>query len=254
MKRMAFFVEGQTEQIFVNRLVRYMLGPKNTNIIQRKLRGGTNAPRQEITRHISLARRPDYEVLIIDCGADNRVKSEMLENLENLHEHNYLYLVGLRDLYPLPLDELDGLSRGLRFLPPRLKNKVQRFEVVIAVREIETWILSEKTHFQKIDKRLTPEFIKQKLGFNIADLNPVDRIHPAADLDKIYKLIGQAYGKKFNQTTKIIHSLDIKQIMGPLRSKIPGLNTLITVIEDFRALVDDDTTDAEDDYEIINIQ
>ena len=240
MKRMAFFVEGQTEQIFVNRLVRYMLGPKNTNIIQRRLRGGTNAPRQEITRHASLARRPDYEVLIIDCGADNRVKSEMLENLENLHENNYKFLIGLRDLYPLPLDELRGLSRGLRFLPPRLKNKVQRFEVVIAVREIETWILSEKTHFQKIDKRLTPELIKQKLGINITALNPLDSVHPAADLDKIYKLIGQSYGKKFNQTAKIIHTLDIKQIMGPMREKISGQNTLITVIEDFRALVDDD--------------
>lgn len=243
MKRMAFFVEGQTEQIFVNRLVRYMLGPKNTNIIQRRLRGGTNSPRQEITRHASLARKPSYEVLIIDCGADNRVKSEMLENLENLHENNYCFLIGLRDLYPLPLEEFEPLYKGLQFLPPRLKNKADKFEVVIAVREIETWILSEKTHFQKIDKRLTPDFIQKKLGFDITKLAPLARVHPAADLDKIYKLVGQAYGKKFNQTAKIIHTLDIRQIMGPLREQLKGLDRLISIIEEFRELEEDETLD-----------
>lgn len=240
MKRMAFFVEGQTEQIFVNRLVRYMLGPKNTNIIQRKLRGGTNIPKQEITRHASLARQPDYEVLIVDCGADNRVKSEMLENLENLHDKKYKYLIGLRDLFPLPLSELQVLGRGLQFLPPRLKNRVQKFEVIVAVREIETWFLAEKTHFQKIDKRLTPDFIKKKLGINIVELNPIESVHPAADLDRIYKLVGLSYGKRYTQTAKLIHTLDIKQIMGPLRDSLQSLDRLISVIENFKALADDD--------------
>lgn len=245
---MAFFVEGQTEQIFVNRIIRYMLGPKNTNIIQRKLRGGTNMPKQEITRHASLALRPDYEVLIVDCGADNRVKSEMLENLENLHDKNYKYMVGLRDLYPLPLEELQVLSKGLLFLPPRLKNKVEVFDVVIAVREIETWFLSEKTHFQKIDKRLTNEFINKKLGLNLAEVNPLERWHPADDLDRIYKLVGQSYGKKYAQTAKIVHTLDIKQIMGPLRGQLQSLDRLISIVEDFRALADDDIDEEDDLY------
>lgn len=240
MKRMAFFVEGQTEQIFVNRLVRYMLGPKNTNIIQKKVKGGTNIPKQEITRHMSLSRRPDYEVLIVDCGSDNRVKSEMLENLENLNDNNFKFLIGLRDLYPLPLEELDRLEKGLRFLPPRLKKLPAEFDVVVAVREIETWFLAETTHYEKIDKRLTGDYISKKLGFNPWTINPVSRVHPATDLNHIYRLVGQSYAKRFGQTLKMVHKLDIKQIMGPLRDKIKGVDRLISIIEQFRDLDDDD--------------
>ena len=245
MKRMAFFVEGQTEQIFVNRLIRYLLGPKQTNIIQKKLRGGTNSPKESLTRHMSLARQPDYEVLIVDCGADNRVKSEMLENLENLHENNYHYLIGLRDLYPLPLEELEKLQKGLQFLPPRLKKLSARFEIVIAVREIETWFLAETTHYQKIDKKLTGEFIQKKLGFNPEVVDPIARKHPADDLNNIYRLAGQSYTKKYSQTIKMVHSLDIKQVMGPLRYKFKNLNDLITIIEDFRAIGESQTKNIE---------
>lgn len=231
---MAFFVEGQTEQIFVNRLIRYILGPKQTNIIQKRLRGGTNAPKEEITRHMSLARNPDYEVLIVDCGADNRVKSEMLENLENLSENDFHYMIGLRDLYPLPLDEYEKLYKGLQFLPPRLKKTSVKFEIVVAVREIESWFLAETTHFLKIDKKLTGEYIQKKLGFNPRLVDPITRVHPADDMNNIYQLVGQSYAKKYNQTAKIVHSLDIKQIMGPLRHKFKGINDLITIIEEFR--------------------
>lgn len=240
MKRMAFFVEGQTEQIFVNRLVRYLLGPKNTNIIQIKVKGGTNIPKQEITRHKSLARRPDFEVLIVDCGSDNRVKSEMLENLENLNENNYKFLVGLRDLYPLPLDELERLEKGLRFLPPRLKKLPAEFDVIVAVREIETWFLTETTHFEKINKRLSGDYIKSRLGFNPFNIDPISREHPADDLNEIYKLVGQSYAKKFNQTQKMVQKLDIKEITGTLRRKISGVNRLLSLIEKFRDMEDDD--------------
>lgn len=234
MIRMAFFVEGQTEQIFVNRLIRYILGPKQTNIIQRRLRGGTNSPKQMLTRHKSLARKPIYEVLIVDCGADNRVKSEILENLENLNENNYHYLIGLRDLYPLPLEEFDRLNKGLQFLPPRLRNLPVRFEIVVAVREIETWFLAESTHFKKVDKKLTGEFIQRKLGFNPEIIDPITRRHPAEDLDNIYRLVGQSYTKKYNQTQRMVHSLDIKQLTGPLTEHFDRLKLLIDIIEDFR--------------------
>lgn len=240
MKRIAFFVEGQTEQIFVNRLVRYILGPKNANIIQRKIKGGTNVPKQQLVRHINIAKNPDFEVLIIDCGADNRVKSEMLENLENLENNDYQYLVGLRDLYPLPLPELNSLYRGLQFLPLRLRKHNCCFHIVVAVREIETWILAESTHFQKLNKRLTPQFIQQEMGFNPERINPVEREHPAEDINNIYKLVGLSYTKKKGQATRIIQLLDIKLLMGPLRKKLKGLDQLIGIIEQFRNSVDDD--------------
>lgn len=231
MNRIAFFVEGQTEQIFVNRLVREILGPQDTNIIQKQFRGGTNIPKQEIVRSLSLSRTPLYEVLIFDCGSDNRVKSEILENIQNLRERGYSKIVGLRDLYPIPFAELGKLEMGLRFLPNRFKHEAPYFDVIVAVHEIEAWFLAEVNHFKKIDRRLDGNFIKKHLGIDPYVMNPEARVHPAKDLDNIYQLVGRSYTKRYGQTEKIVSKLDFNNIMKNLRYEIAPLNRLIKVLE-----------------------
>lgn len=234
MKRIAFFVEGQTEQIFVNRLVKEILGTQNINIIQKQFRGGTNVPKQEIVRNSSFSRNPRYEVLIFDCGSDNRVKSEILSNIINLREQNYQMIVGLRDLYPIPIDELERLEKGLRFLPPKLKNNTLYFDVIVAVHEIEAWFLAETNHFRKIDKRLTGRFIKERLGFDPYAMNAEERIHPAKDLDNIYRLVGKSYTKKYNTTTRVVNRLDYNNVRNNLRYDMSSLDKLIHIIEEFK--------------------
>ena len=46
MKRLAVFVEGQTEQLFAERLIREIAGQANIRFELRSIRGGTNARRQ----------------------------------------------------------------------------------------------------------------------------------------------------------------------------------------------------------------
>ena len=234
-QRIAFFVEGQTEQIFVNRLIREILGTQQINIIQKQSRGGVNVPKQEIVRNSTFSRNPNYEVLIFDCGADNRVKSEIIDNIANLRSRGYGMIIGLRDLYPIPVGELDKLEKGLRFLPNKLKDESPYFDVIIAVHEIEAWFLGETNHFQKIDKRLTGRFIKEKLGFDPYTMNAEDREHPAKDLDRIYRLVGKTYTKRYGQTQKIVNKLDINNMRNNIRYKMRSLNRLISIIEGCRA-------------------
>ncbi|MDR2951235.1 MAG: DUF4276 family protein [Dysgonomonas sp.] len=234
MKRIAFFVEGQTEQIFVNRLIKEILGSSQVNIIQKQFRGGTNIPKQEIVRNSSFSRNPLYEILIFDCGSDNRVKSEILENISSLRSKGYEMIVGLRDLYPIPIDDLERLEKGLRYLPHHLKNDAPYFDIVIAVHEIEAWFMAETNHFKKIDKRLTGRFIKERLGFDPYITDSESRTHPAKDLDNIYRLVGKSYTKKYNTTIRVVNKLDFNNIRQQLRYDIPSLNKLLKVVENFK--------------------
>lgn len=234
MKRIAFFVEGQTEQIFVNRLIKEILGTNQINIIQKQFRGGVNIPKQEIMRNSAFSRDPQYEVLIFDCGSDNRVKSEIIDNIESLRKKGYEMIIGLRDLYPLPIADLEKLEKGLRFLPKHLKCDEQYFDIIIAIHEIEAWFMAETNHFRKIDKRLTGRFIKERLGFDPYITDPQTRVHPAKDLNNIYRLVGKSYTKRFNATIRVVNKLDFNNIRSYLRYDIRSLDRLLSVIEAFK--------------------
>lgn len=234
MKKIAFFVEGQTEQIFVRRLVKEILGYDVTTVILKKITGGTNAPKHEFVKSFDHVRQPQYTALIYDCGADNRVKSEILDNIESLRESGYSYIVGVRDLYPLAVDELPRLEKGLKFLPHYLNDCKNLFDIIVVVQEVETWFLAETNHFMKVDRRLTGRFIEKHLGYNPYLINPLTRRHPSEDLSKIYKLVGKSYTKKFWQIDKLVKRLDFRHIRQEIRSEMPPLNELITIIEKFK--------------------
>ena len=236
MKKIALFVEGQTEQIFIERLIREMCGNERVSIISKRTQGGTNAPKQELVRNASFARRADIQVLIYDCGADNRVKSEIIENIPNLTESGYTCIVGLRDLYPLSVDELPRLEAGLRFLPPSIYKKYKNpFDVIVIVQEIETWFLAETHHLQRVDRRLTGHFIDKKLGFNPYSMNAVHRKHPAKDLNDIYQLVGRSYTKKYWQVHRLVNRLDFDHLLRHIRYNVDSLDELVTIIERFKA-------------------
>ncbi len=175
-----------------------------------------------------------YTALIYDCGADNRVKSEILDNIESLRETGYTHIVGIRDLYPLAVDELPRLEKGLNFLPQNLKNCKGLFDIIVVVQEVETWFLAETNHFMKVDKRLTGRFIEKHLGFNPYQINPTVRKHPSEDLGRIYKLVGKSYTKKYWQIDRLVKRLDFANIRHEVRQELPPLNELISIIEDFK--------------------
>ena len=61
-----------------------------------------------------------YFVLIVDCHGDETVKSAIIEERPKLVKAKYELILGLRDLYPLPLAELNRLEKGMRYgLPTR---------------------------------------------------------------------------------------------------------------------------------------
>lgn len=234
MKKIALFVEGQTEQIFVERLIREMLGHERVSIISKRSHGGTNVPKMELVRKASFTSKATMQVLIYDCGSDNRVKSEIVENVPNLMAAGYSHIIGLRDLYPLSVEELPRLEAGLKFIPSSIYKKYKNpFNIIVVVQEVETWFLAETHHLQKVDRRLTGPFINKKLGFNPYAIDPLERKHPSKDLNDIYQLVGRSYTKKYWQVHRLVNRLDFDNIFRYLRYNISSLNELIHILERF---------------------
>ena len=235
MKRIAFFVEGQTEQFFINKLLREIAGQKNIAINLFQLRGGASKPKQEIfvPQAYTNPVNPNYEALIYDCGNDDKVKSDILDNIANLAASGYSEIIGIRDLFPLPIQDLVKLERGLRFLPTHLSPLPMPYSIIVAVHEVEAWFLAACTHFECIDTRLTTHFIETNMSFNPCVDDMTLLIEPAETLKNVYQLVGKSYNKKRNNVERTVECLDYAEIYVSLRHKITKLNELINKIDTF---------------------
>lgn len=234
MKRIAIFVEGQTEQIFIHRLVREILGDDDVSIVLKRSVGGTKIPKQELVKGASFSRNPNYFILINDCGSDNRVKSEIIDNFENLSDKGYDYILGVRDLYPLSEVDYPRLEKGMNFLPSRYKSYHDLFKIIIVIQEVETWFLAETHHYQKVDKRLNGHFISKYLGFNPFAIDVTQRKHPSKDLNDIYRLVGKSYTKRYWQVEKLVNRLDFDNVIRHLKHDILSLRQLVDALEYFK--------------------
>jgi hypothetical protein len=85
MNKLAVFVEGYTEVVFVEKLIEEIAGKANVLIEHRKIRGG-GAHRRSYAQ-VRAARKNSgerYFVLIVDCGGDRLVKERIREEHQNL--------------------------------------------------------------------------------------------------------------------------------------------------------------------------
>jgi hypothetical protein len=235
MKKIAIFVEGQTEQFFVSKLLQEIAGRKNISVTLYQLRGGSNSPKQQIlvsNKSYSLqSPMATHEALIYDCGNDEKVKSDILEEGPNLKAQGYSQILGIRDLFPQSRTELTKLERGLKFIPSHYQPLPLPHDIIVAVMEIEAWFLAECNHYGCIDANLSVSLITSRLGFNpdIGDMTL--RRHPAQDLDDIYHLVGKAYRKEKKQVQRTVECLDYAEIY--LNPKSAQLTELVKQMDVF---------------------
>ena len=241
MKKIAFYVEGQTEQFFVNKL---LIEIANQNSIEIGLLqfGGIGKPTKSIyPKTTTQAQNPKHYALIFDCMGDGGVKPRILQDANSLFLQGYSEIIGLRDLYPLTdlakfeNELINGTQRNGRIITqPLLANT----SVVIAIREIEDWFLAECNHYTCIDASLNSTLLSS-LGFNPCVDDLTTRTHSAAvDLHNIYKLAAKAYvdnngNKRKNRVERTVECLDYANLYLNIRHKIPKLNELITKIDNF---------------------
>lgn len=234
MKKLAIFVEGYTEFLFLERLLPEICGAHNVVIEHKEIRGGGKSGKTARRFSTVKAAKPvtneKYYVLIVDCGGDKLVADKIRDEHNNLSQAGYSKIIGIRDLRPnftqadIPRLEVD--------LKKYIKTNLIPVEYILSVMEMEAWFLSEHFHFERIDPLLTVELIKDALGFDPSHDDMQLRLEPQVDLNSCYSLVGKQYIKSDEITTD---SLDYAHIYVNLQDKIHYLKKLIENIDHFLA-------------------
>ena len=238
MKKIAFFVEGQTEQLFINKLLIEIAGQKNI-AIELKTFGGKNNPPSSKLYPQTLANPQNttkHFALIYDCRGGESVKARILEEHENLIQVGYQEIIGIIDLFPLTdlLKLEDRLLNGLVKNGNRVELALpQNCHIIVVVNEIEVFFLAECTHFERIDERLTHDLIATKMNLNPCsdDMTLLDQ--PSVTLKNIYRLANKTYKKDKKIVEKTVECLDYANIYINQKSRIVKLDELITKIDTF---------------------
>jgi len=231
-KKIACFVEGQTEQIFVERLFQEIAGRKNISIETYKFQGG-KANRIIQPHKLSTIKDAPFFVLLYDCGCDAHVVSDIGKQHESLTNKGYEKILGLRDLYPKSLSEKGQVEGGIKGWLKLVQPMGIPIYITLAVMEIEAWFLAEWHYFDKLDNRLNPDFILLKLGLDLRNIDVEQRLHPSQDLDEIYRLVNRKYDKSEITSQEIINNLDYEFLYVDLVKSVNQLKRFIDEIDSF---------------------
>lgn len=233
MKKLAIFVEGLTEQLFIQSLLREVAA-KNELAFELKYAIGGKSFRRQLVE-IKVPDNPDEPravVMIIDSGCDNRVMSDVRENYASLVEADYRSIIAVRDVYPEAYSDLPKLVQGAKF---GIRTKPICVNVVFAIMEIEAWFIAEHTHFPRIHETLSVDVIRKKLGLDVERCAVEDLPRPAAQLNTIYQLAGLCYVKKRDSIQNTLESLDYPKMYFETVKRSKSFFDLVTHLDSFLA-------------------
>ena len=238
MKKIAFYVEGQTEQFFINTLMIEIAGRKNIQIELQQFQGKGKPSKAIFPKTSAEPTNHQHTALIFDCMGDGGVKPRILQDAASLFAQGYSEVVGIRDLFPL-IDiikletELQNgtIRNGRRVTQPLPVNT----SMLVAIREIEDWFLAEYNHSAKINSSLVFDSAQiSTLGFNpLEDDLTTRNTSAASDLKSVYKLVNETYKKSRDKVERTVECLDYANLYLNVKDKFPKLTELIRKIDNF---------------------
>jgi len=236
MRKLAILAEGQTELLFCERLVRFIGQARGVAVAVRKqalVGGRPSNPRQlvELSGDTESGEHAFF-VLLVSCGQDERVLSEVRERREGLAAKGYEAIIAIRDVHPKPRDAIPALRAAFgRFA----SNTPVPAVLILAIMETEAGFLAEHTHFARLDARLSPDLIARELGFDPRNDDMQLREVPSRDLQDAYFLVTLLYDKSRACVERTLDRLDLELVCSTLCTKSEDLGRLVQRVEDFFA-------------------
>jgi len=217
--KIAIFVEGLTETIFVTALLREYFNPGTIQIESEKL-FGRRAKRISFKSLRDTQQRGEHFCLIVDVSNDESVLSRLKENYEGMREKGYTAFLGLRDLKSARYRKF-----GERIIQSA-RDTVDRFKVQddvffhFAKMETEAWFLAEPGVFERINSTLTLETIEHEIGMNLEEVDPQEEIaNPATVVRRIHRLAGLRYRKQEKEVRRLVSRLDWEELCVSAKAK-----------------------------------
>lgn len=216
-RKIALFVEGDTELIFVRSFLNvwYNYDANLLGVECYKLQA--NQPHPVPYPIGSRDSENFYQIIIV--GNDN-IMSKMLERAESLGNAGFSLVVGLRDMF---CDAYHKKSVHGRVVSPDLNARFiasarevinncglsnsSDIQIHYAIMEVETWLLGMSNILTLIDSNLTKEDVVRQIGIDLSQDPETTIYHPAVELKKLFDLTGGQYDKHTDETEKIISQL-----------------------------------------------
>ena len=232
VKKLAIFVEGKTELIFIERLLLEIAGKNKIEIKKRTLQGQNRCPSSEnfTDNHLK------YKVRVYNSCNESKVLVDIIDNYAQLISENFIKIIGIRDIYRKDRDEYprkDIIQK--RVINTLKREKLYSVKMIIAIREVETWFLAELNHYEKIHKDLTLKKINNEL-INLENIVNFEKeiIHPADTLNNIYQLVtNRHWTKSEKQINRTVKAIDYDNLYLNTKEKVPSLKELIDTLDEF---------------------
>jgi len=220
LKRIAIFVEGQSEIIFLRKLIPLILGYDKISYKCLKLQANkfSEIPYNYNTNVPTV----DFNFLLINVQNDDLVLSAIKAREVNLFNRGYELILGIRDMYCKSYNDkskgkIDDCVSELVKLRVHLEtskmSKPDKIFIHFSIMEFEAWILSMHTLFNKIDSALSCESIRLKLGLDLKKIDPQNEFYrPSNELKRILKLCEIDYDKSFSILERIFSRLAINDL------------------------------------------
>ncbi len=211
MRKIAIFVEGNTELIFVREYLRKRFEFQDLEIECRKRQFG----RFDKVPFPVLNSNAKYHFRIIDSGSDARVLDDILEDENLLVNLGYHKIIGLRDMYSENyLKEIKHqrkvhLELNQKFIDrfnARINREAKNPEQIylhFAIMELEAWFLGIPELWER--KGISNQSIKDKIGFDLSEINPETTfLHPAEIVKDILKITNGTYRKQASEVESLV--------------------------------------------------
>ena len=187
--KIAIFVEGLTEDVFLTALLENYFNPGKIEISRVKHQGHTKR-----VYFRSLEQQSQYGehfCLIVDVGSDEAVLSKLKESYQNMRKKGYSAFFGLRDLKSGQHDRFG------QYFVRKTQEIVDDFRVEhnvhfhFAKMEIEAWFFAAPGLMTRVHSRLTNEFVQSITGINLDITDPEASIeNPAVMIRRIFRTVG----------------------------------------------------------------
>ena len=231
MRKIAIFVEGQTEMLFIDRLIQDLANEKGLAVEHAEAIGGAARARQiKLLKQLTIQPHHRYYVMIVNSAGDSNVKSDIIERYESLKRSGYSAIIGLRDVYgQFRYSDVPKLRAAMDVgMPP--DDSGPAVALMLAVMEIEAWFLGEHTHFSRVHPKLTIERIRGAVGFDPSRDDLEQRWHPSEDLDRIYKLVGARYTKQRSNLERTLELLDFRFFITHVSRRFSDATRLVSLL------------------------
>jgi hypothetical protein len=228
MKKIALFVEGQTEQIFTAQLIKEFIGKRGLVLNTYKLRGGKNSDRRQFQIMVeNTGKNIEYYFVIYDCGNDNKVQSDIRDRLLSLQAESFSLVIGIRDAYPET--DIAKIRKYLYYKIPDDTSVV--VNIVLAIQEIESWFMAEETHYSRISTKLSFQAANEIAGMDVSTDSTESIPHPSFMLKQIYIKGGTTYNKSEEKVQRTVTALDYENLYVNVRNRNNSLNELLTCLD-----------------------